>query len=555
MPLTADMRRSIDQIRDYLFGGGYPDPVSNTEQLCFLFYFYLAESIDAEATARAAMLKLPFRSLFEGEWELHNPANALVPGTREGWLPTTVLHTGTPCIPRSRFRWSVWAEQLSGDALVRFVRDEVFPFFAEISEASAHDFMRGARLGIDEPTVLTQVVRLVGDLRLDQADADTKGDLFEHVLRQMKQAGELGQFRTPRHILRTIVEMVDPQVGETIYDPAAGTAGFLVAAYNHIRLAHSSPESIVEAELEGKVHRRGLGDRLTPAQLATLQRGSFFGNDVDPKMVRLATMNLSLRGLGNVRILQRNVLTTQLDEDVRTDLGQPAGGFHIVLANPPFSGRIDKDRIVDDVRIGATSATELLFLKYMLDSLQSGGRAAVVVPEGVLFGSTVAHRELRRQLIEHHRVDAVMSLPGGVFQPYSGVKTSVLFFRRDGHTERVLFLHVESDGYRLDANHDTPIEADDLPALAQVFIGREAAWARWRARDPAEEWREKWWFADVEALRANDFSLSASRYRPMSASQLEHQDPRALLDELAALEAEIAEEIETLRSLLTEDDA
>ncbi|OUM03225.1 class I SAM-dependent DNA methyltransferase [Variovorax sp. JS1663] len=555
MPLTADMRRSIDQIRDYLFGGGYPDPVSNTEQLCFLFYFYLIQGLDAEATERARMLKLPFRSLFEGEWELRNPANAMVPGTREGWLPAAVLHTGTPCIPRSRFRWSVWAEELSGDALVRFVRDEVFPFFAEISEALAHDFMHGARLGIDEPTVLTQVVRLVGGLRLDQADADTKGDLFEHVLRQMKQAGELGQFRTPRHILRTIVEMVDPKVGETVYDPAAGTAGFLVAAYNHMRLANSSPGSIVEAELEGKVHRRGLGDRLTPAQVATLQRGSFFGNDVDPKMVRLATMNLSLRGLGNVRILQRNVLTTQLDEDARNRLGQPAEGFHIVLANPPFSGRIDKNRIVDAVKIGATSATELLFLKYMLDSLQSGGRAAVVVPEGVLFGSTVAHRELRRQLIEHHGVDAVMSLPGGVFQPYSGVKTSVLFFRRDGRTDRVLFLHVENDGYRLDANHDTPIEADDLPALAQAFIGREAAWARWLARDAAEEWNEKWWFADATALRTNDFSLSASRYRPMSQSQIEHQDPRALLDELAAIEAEIVEELEQLRSLLSEDDA
>ncbi|GAA4333624.1 class I SAM-dependent DNA methyltransferase [Variovorax defluvii] len=554
MPLTAEMRRSIDQIRDYLFGGGYPDPVSNTEQLSFLFYFYLIQVLDTEATERARLLHLSIRSVFEGEWELRNPANAMVPGTREGWLPSAALHTGAHYIPRSRFRWSVWAEELSGDALVRFVRDEVFPFFAEISEALAHDFMHGARLGIDEPTVLTQVVRLVTGLRLDQADADTKGDLFEHVLRQMKQAGELGQFRTPRHIIRTIVEMVDPKVGETVYDPAAGTAGFLVAAYNHMRLTHSSPDKIVEAEMEGKVHRRGLGDRLTDGQLATLHDKSFFGNDVDPKMVRLATMNLSLRGLGNVRILQRNVLTTQLDERIRAELGQPAEGFHIVLANPPFSGRIDKDRIVDSVKVGATSATELMFLKYMLDSLQSGGRAAVVVPEGVLFGSTVAHRELRRHLIDRHRVDAVMSLPGGVFQPYSGVKTSVLFFRRDGRTDRVLFLHVENDGYKLDANHDTPIAADDLPKLSQVFIRRDEAWARWVARDTAEEWNEKWWFADAAALRTNDFSLSASRYRPMSQSQMEHQDPRTLLDELAAIEAEIVKELETLRGLLAEDD-
>jgi len=554
MPLTADMRRSIDQIRDYLFGGGYPDPVSNAEQLSFLFFFYLVEGIDAENKARALVLKAPYPSLFDGEWELKNPLNALVPGVREGNLLATVLQTGVPRIPRSRFRWSVWAEALAGEALVRFVRDEVFAFFAEIGEASAHDFMRGARLGIDEPTVLTQVIRLVDGLRLDQADADTKGDLFEHVLRQMKQAGELGQFRTPRHILRTIVEMIDPQVGETVYDPAAGTAGFLVAAYNHVRLANSSPGGIVEAELDGKTHRRGLGDRLSPAQLATLQGATFFGNDVDPKMVRLATMNLTLRGLANVRILQRNVLTTSLADDCKTALGLPDEGFHVVLANPPFSGRVDKDRIVEEVRIGGTSATELLFLKYMRDSLRPGGRAAVVVPEGVLFGSTLAHRELRRQLIETDRIDAVLSLPSGVFQPYSGVKTSVLFFRRGERTGRVLFLHADDDGYRLDANHDTPIEADDLPALAQAYVQRDAAWARWQVRDAAADWTEKWWFADAAALRANDFNLSASRYRPMSQAQVEHQDPRVLLDELAAIEAEIGVEIEALRAALAERD-
>ena len=329
--------------------------------------------------------------------------------------------------------------------------------------------MAGARLTIDEPTVLTQVVNLVDGLRLDQADADTKGDLFEHVLRQIKQAGELGQFRTPRHVIRTIVEMIDPKVGETIYDPAAGTAGFLVAAYNHIRLANSSPSGIVTAELDGKPQRRGLGDKLSAAQVSALNSATFFGNDVDPKMVRLATMNLTLRGLPDVRIQLRNVLTTTQDAERKAELGLPADGFHVILANPPFSGRVDRDRIVEDVKVGTTTATELLFLKYMMDSLRPSGRCGVIVPEGVLFGSTGAHKELRRQLIENNRVEAVLSLPGGVFQPYSGVKTSVLFFRKGGGTERVLFLHADDDGYKLDANHDTPIEADDLPALVQAY--------------------------------------------------------------------------------------
>lgn len=550
MPLTPDMRRSIDQIRDYLFGGGYPDPVSNAEQLSFLFFFYLVEGIDAENTLKAKVLKLPYEPLFKGDWTLKNPLNATTPGQ------TTV--------PRDRFRWSVWAKGLSGEALVRFVRDEVFAFFGELGERGAHNFMHGARLTIDEPTVLTQVVALVDGLRLDQSDADTKGDLFEHVLRQIKQAGELGQFRTPRHVIRAIVELIDPKVGETIYDPAAGTAGFLVAAYNHMRLANSSPAAIQEVEMDGKMQTRGLGDKLSAAQVSALQTATFYGNDVDPKMVRLATMNLTLRGLPNVRILLRNVLTTTLDNEKKRELGLPQEGYHVVLANPPFSGRVDKDRIVDDVKVGTTTATELLFLKYMLDSLRNpspasgrgaggeGGRCGVIVPEGVLFGSTGAHKELRRQFIENNQVEAVLSLPGGVFQPYSGVKTSVLLFKKGGTTDKVLFLHADNDGYKLDANHDTPIVDDDLPALTLTYKLYAQNWAKWQDRDPEGEWTEKWWFADSATLRANEFKLSASQYRPMTQTAVEHQDPRELLDELAAIEVEIAEEVEALRVALAE---
>ncbi len=526
MPLTPDMRRSIDQIRDYLYGGGYPNPVTNAEQLSFLFFFYLVEGIDAENMLKAKVLKQPYESLFVGEWTIKNPLNAPSQGQKT--------------IPRDRFRWSVWAKGLSGESLVRFVRDEVFAFF----------FMSGARLTIDEPTVLTQVINLVDNLRLDQSDADTKGDLFEHVLKQIKQAGELGQFRTPRHIIRAVIEIIDPKIGETVYDPAAGTAGFLVAAYNHVRLANSSPSAIQEAEIDGKTQRRGMGDKLSAAQVSALQTATFFGNDVDPKMIRLATMNLTLRGLPNVRIRLRNVLTTTLDPERRAEWSLPADGYHVVLANPPFSGRVDKDRIVDDVKVGTSTATELLFLKYMMDSLRPGGRCGVIVPEGVLFGSTTAHKELRRQLVENNRVEAVLSLPGGVFQPYSGVKTSVLFFRKGGNTERVLFLHADNDGYKLDASHDAPIEQDDLPELAATYRYRDERWLDWLARDAAQVWPQKWWFADAATLRANDFNLSAGRYRPMNQAAVEHRNPRELLDELAAIEAEIMEEVEALRAVL-----
>jgi type I restriction enzyme M protein len=418
MPFTPEMRRKVDQIRDYLYGGGYPDPLSNAEQLSFLFFFYMIEGIDAAHVDQAKATKRPYTSLFAGDWKIRNPLNAPAESAK--------------VVPRDRMRWSSWANAMSGQQLVTWVRDEVFPFFAEIGEAYGMNFMAQARLTIDEPTVLTQVVTLVNELRLEQADPDTKGDLFEHVLRQIKQAGELGQFRTPRHIIRAIVELVDPKIGETVYDPAAGTAGFLVAAYEHIRLVNSSPNGRVAAEFEGKTFERGFGDRLGQAHWQKLQTVTFYGNDVDPKMVSLASMNLALRGLPDVRILKRNVLTTTLDRQAKAELHLPLDGYDVVLANPPFSGRVDRDRIVDDVKVGTTTATELLFVKYMLDSLKPNGRCGVVVPEGVLFGSTGAHKELRRILVQNNRVEAVLSLPGGVFQPYSGVKTSVLVFQKGG---------------------------------------------------------------------------------------------------------------------------
>lgn len=298
--------------------------------------------------------------------------------------------------------------------------------------------------------------------------------------------------------------------------------------------------------------RRGLGDMLSRDAFRQLQEATFFGNDVDPQMVRLATMNLFLRGLDKVRILRRDALTRTLDRAQKAEFGLPADGFDVVLANPPFSGRLDAQRIVEEVKVGTTTQTALLFLQYMLNQLKPGGRCGVILPEGVLFGSTGAHKELRRKLIENNTVEAVLSLPGGVFNPYSGVKTSVLVFRRGGTTERVMFLHADNDGYKLDANHDTPIDADDLPTLTDAFAGRAENWQTWQARDDAGDWIEKWWFADADALRAADFNLSAGRHRPQSRSQVEHRDPMEILDELKAIEREIMEELDELTDAVRE---
>ena len=533
MPMTPELRRGIDRIRDYLFGGGYPNPAQNAEQLSFLIYFYMYEAADA-ARVRAAGRPgaEPYASAFVGDWTLRNPRNAREPGV------------GT--VPRKLLRWSSWAQALNGERLVTWVREEVFPFHAELAANGATNFMDGARLVIDEPTVLTQVVSQLNDLHLDRVDADTKGDLFEHVLRQIRQAGELGQFRTPRHIIRAIVRLVDPRIGETIFDPAAGTAGFLVGAWDHIRLANSSPAGVEEIEVEGKTVRRGLGDALGSEAVRQLQEVTFYGADVDPQMVRLATMNLTLRGLDRVRILRRDALTRSFDRTAKAELGLPVHGFDVILANPPFSGRLDKDRIVEEVRVGRTAQTELLFLQFMLNQLKEGGRCGVVVPEGVLFGSTGAHKELRRRLVENNTVEAVLSLPGGVFNPYSGVKTSVLVFRKGGATGNVMFLHADNDGFKLDANHDQPIDADDLPGLIEAFGNREGCWRQWRASDPDEDWTENWWFAEAADIREADFNLGANRHRPRNRSQVEHRDPLEILDELRGIETEILREIDGL---------
>ncbi len=446
---------------------------------------------------------------------------------------------------------SVWARGMTGESLVRFVRDEVFPFYTSVADKSAMNFMDGARLGIDEPTVLTQVIGLIDNLRLDQADADTKGDLFEYVLKQIKQAGELGQFRTPRHIIRAIVEMVDPKVGETIYDPAAGTAGFLVAAYNHIRLANSSSNAIEEVDMDGKLVKRGWGDKLNSAQNSLLGANTFYGNDVDPKMVRLATMNLTLRGLPNVHILKRNALTTSMDRTEKSELGLPLNGYDVVLANPPFSGSVDKDRIVDDVKVGDTTATEILFLKYMLNSIKKDGRCGVVVPDGVLTTNSNAHKELRRQLLENNTVQAIISLPGGVFQPYSGVKTSVIFFKAGGTTNNVLLINVENDGYKLDSNHEITIPEDDLPNAIDTFRTAETRLSEWISRDFSKDWEKNWWFVGLDDIRDKSFNLAVKQYRPASLKVDTNRfvSTSKLLAELKEIENSISKQVDELIKL------
>ena len=506
MPLTPELRRAIDRIRDYLFAGGYPDPAQNAEQLSFLIYFYMFEAADA-ARVRAARRPgaKPYGGAFVGEWTLRNPRNAREPGSET--------------VPRETLRWSDWANALNGQRLVSWVREEVFPFHAGIAAEGVTDFMADARLVIDEPTVLSQVVSHVNDLHLEQVDADTKGDLFEHVLGQIRQAGELGQFRTPRHVIRALVQLVDPRLGETVHDPAAGTAGFLVGAYDHIRLANSSDAGIEEIEADGKTVRRGLGDTLSRAAVRQLHEATLLRQRRGPADGPARHHEPDPAGAGQGAYPSTGTpLTRSLDRTAKAELGLPVQGFDVVLANPPFSGRLDPDRIVEDVKVGRTRQTELLFLQYMLNHLKNGGRCGVVVPEGVLFGSTGAHRELRRKLVENNRVEAVLSLPGGVFNPYSGVKTSVLVFRKGGATgpgdvppRRQRRLQARRQPRHADRRRRPSGPGLRVPRPRGAMDG---VWSEPRTRDGLV--RELVVRGNADTIRDADFNLSAGRYRPQS---------------------------------------
>ena len=224
--------------------------------------------------------------------------------------------------------------------------------------------MEDARLVIDEPNVFSQVIKLINKLKLDNYDTDTKGDLFEFILKQIRQAGELGQFRTPRHIIEFITNVVQPKIGEKIYDPSAGTAGFLVSAYNHIKTVNSSSAGIKIDKSEGYEIKRGVVDKLSKKEFKLLQDETFFGHDVDPKMTRLSTMNLILRGLSNVRVIKEDVITTNINKEYKIENKLPLNGFDVILANPPFSGTIDKDRISNSIKVGKSKDTEVLFKIY-----------------------------------------------------------------------------------------------------------------------------------------------------------------------------------------------
>ncbi|SNU01639.1 type I restriction enzyme M protein [Ruaniaceae bacterium KH17] len=400
--------------------------------------------------------------------------------------------------------------------MFKTVGDEVFPFLKQLGTNSTYSqHMKDARFTIPTPALLHKVVDMLDSIPL--TDRDTNGDLYEYLLSKIASAGVNGQFRTPRHIIDLMVKMMAPTPTDEICDPACGTAGFLVAASEYIREAHS--DALLDAKQRNHFHN-----------------SMFHGYDFDSTMLRIGSMNMLLHGIESPDIRYRDSLSEGASGDTAR--------YSLILANPPFAGSLDYESTAQDLlSVAKTKKTELLFVALFLKLLKPGGRAAVIVPDGVLFGSSKAHKDLRRTIVENQKLDAVVKLPSGVFRPYAGVSTAILFFTKteSGGTDEVWFYDVQADGFSLDDKRNA-IDANDLPDVL----------ARWQNRDAEKERArtEKSFMVPKADIVAQDYDLSLNRYKEIVYDEVEHRAPLDIITDIEQLEDEIAKGLAELKDLL-----
>src|SRR6185436_8345810 len=353
--------------------------------------------------------------------------------------------------PNDPRRWKNFKQKAAVE-LLRVVRDEVFPHFRKLNGGTTFaEYMQDAQLMVQKPSLLVSAVNMIDKLPITEGDA--KGDLYEYLLSKLTTAGINGQFRTPRHVIRFMVELLDPKPTETIGDPACGTAGFLVGAMQYLLEKYTSEKGRMKGEHGETIYT---GDLLEPYR-EHIQREMFHGFDFDATMLRIASMNLMLHGVDNPDIHYQDTLSNSFPEKFAT---QAAGGFDVILANPPFKGSLDAGDVHPSLTQAVkTKKTELLFVALILRMLKKNGRSATIVPDGVLFGSSKAHAALRQMLVKDNQLEAVISLPSGVFKPYAGVSTAIIVFTKGGKTDHVFFYDVENDGFSLDDKRD-PLSAN-----------------------------------------------------------------------------------------------
>lgn len=491
--ITGDIKSRIDRIWDTMWSGGISNPLSVIEQLTYLLFIKRLDELHTLKERKAA---------------------------RTGKSVEAPVFTAG----QDHLRWSRFKE-LAPEKMFTAMRDEVFPFIKTLGrnggdgdpeDSTYSHHMKDALFMMPTPRVLANVVDQLDGIPME--DADTKGDLYEYMLGKIAGAGQNGQFRTPRHIIKLMVEMTAPTPKDLICDPACGTAGFLIAASEHMVKHHS------DAIYRDDAARRRFNE------------GTFHGYDFDSTMLRIGSMNMLLHGIENPDLRYRDSLAESAQDD--------AEKYTLVLANPPFAGSLDYESTAKDLQqIVKTKKTELLFMALFLRLLQTGGRAAVIVPDGVLFGSSNAHKTLRTILVEDQKLDAIITMPSGVFKPYAGVSTAILLFTKtnSGGTDNVWFYDMRSVGFSLDDKRSPQPDKSDLPDLLNRWQHLTAESERKRT--------DQSFFVPKTEIAGNDYDLSINRYKEVEYEAVDYDPPQVILERLAKLEEEIAEGRKELEGL------
>ncbi|HKP35658.1 MAG TPA: class I SAM-dependent DNA methyltransferase [Pyrinomonadaceae bacterium] len=505
--ITGDLKSSVDRLWDAFWSGGISNPLEVIEQITYLLFIKRLDELHIAEEAKANRLKRP----------IENPIFSK---------------------KQQELRWSRFKHEAPA-AMFRVVSEKVFPFIKNLKsgreDSTYQHHMRDARFTIPNAGLLAKVVDMIDKIPME--DRDTKGDLYEYMLSKIATAGQNGQFRTPRHIIQLMVEMVAPKPNDIVCDPACGTAGFLVATGEYLRERHA--EIFTNDKL-----RHHFNEKL------------FNGFDFDSTMLRIGSMNMLLHGVENPNIRYKDSLSEEHAGEEEK--------YTLVLANPPFAGSLDYENTAKDLlQVVKTKKTELLFLTLFLRLLKTGGRTAVIVPDGVLFGSSNAHKTLRKILVEEQKLDAVISLPGGVFKPYAGVSTAILLFTKtnSGGTDFVWFYDVEADGWSLDDKR-TPLLADEklgpvptvaLPTDEHSKNNLPDVLARWMQRNEGEREnpRTAQSFCVPKAdIAVQGYDLSLNRYKEVVQEQLAYRAPMEILGQLAKMESEIQEGMKALEGML-----
>jgi type I restriction enzyme M protein len=492
--ITGPIKTQVDNIWNAFSSGGISNPMEVIEQMTYLLFIKRLDEIHTAREKKANRLKR----------EIQDP----------------IFNS-----KQQKLRWSVFKQMGDPTALYDHVANKVFPFIKNLGQddSTYSTHMKDARftLPADKPGLLAKVVDMLDAIPME--DRDTKGDLYEYMLGKIATAGRNGQFRTPRHIIKLMVEMMAPRPSDTICDPACGTAGFLVAASEYLQQYYQQ-----EIYADKKSTKR-------------FNHDTFHGFDFDSTMLRVGSMNMLLHGVENPAIENRDSLS-------ESHAGVE-GQFSLILANPPFAGSLDYESTAKDLQqMVKTKKTELLFLALFLRLLKPGGRAAVIVPDGVLFGSSNAHKALRRMLVEDHKLEGIVSMPSGVFRPYAGVSTAILLFTKtnSGGTDHVWFYDMQGDGYSLDDKRN-PLsggkhENNNLPDVLRRWQHRDAEVERART--------EQSFLVPRAEIAGNDYDLSISRYKQTVHEAVQHEPPQKILAELKALEAEMMKGMDELEGML-----